>query len=100
MCIGIPMQVQQAEAGEALCLDAQGQRHRVRTALVGQARPGEWLLIFIGDAVARLDAARATEINQTLALVRAAATGAAADAPAPFALPSQLSQTALVRMTS
>ncbi|MCA0175780.1 MAG: HypC/HybG/HupF family hydrogenase formation chaperone [Proteobacteria bacterium] len=105
MCIGIPMRVQQAGDGEVPCVDAQGQSRRVRTALVGPARAGEWLLVFLSDAVARLDADRAAEINHTLALVRAAANGAAAaaeaaNAPAPFTLPSQLSPAALARMTS
>lgn len=98
MCIGIPMQVMHATEGMAQCGHA-GALRTVRTSLVGQVEPGEWVLVFLDDAVERLDAVRAHEILQTLALLDSAMHGGAADSEAAFALPSQLSRDALAHLT-
>ena len=92
MCIGIPMQVIATEPGHAHCT-GRGEVRRVRTALVGDVVPGEWLLVFIDSAQERLDATRVHEINATLDLLHDAMHG---DAHAPtgttaaaFDLPSR-----------
>jgi len=89
MCIGIPMQVERIEPGHALC-SGRGETRRVRTALVGDVAPGEWLLVFIDSAQERMEPQRAAEINATLDLLQAAMNGDAQDpAGAAFELPSR-----------
>lgn len=92
MCIGIPMQVIKVEPGHAQCF-GRGETRRVRTALVGDVAPGEWLLVFIDSALERLDAQRVQEINATLDLLQAAMSGEPADptdgAHLAFDLPSR-----------
>lgn len=92
MCIGIPMQVLAVEPGFAQCV-GRGETRRVRTALIGDVSPGEWLLVFIDSAQERLDAPRANEINATLDLLQSAIAGAPADpsdhAHLAFDLPSR-----------
>lgn len=90
MCIGIPMQVGAVEPGHAVC-EGRGERRRVTTALVGAVAPGDWLLVFLGDAHERIDAKRATEVNDALDLVLGAMQGRSADGDAGFALPSRMS---------
>jgi len=90
MCIGLPLQVTAVEPGHALCADAGGPR-RVRTSLVGDVQPGDWLLVFLGDAQERISPQRAVEVRATLALLAEAMGGTAPAAPADagFDLPSR-----------
>jgi len=88
MCIGIPMQVASIEPGHALC-SGRGETRRVRTALVGDVVPGEWLLIFIDSAQERLEPQRVAEIDATLDLLQAAMNGDAQDPADAFDLPSR-----------
>lgn len=74
MCIGWPMQVRAVEPGHARCLGRDGER-RVRTGLVGAVAPGDWLLVHLDSARARLTPARAAEIDATLRLVESALAG-------------------------
>jgi len=97
MCIGIPMQVLALEPGHALC-EGRGERRRVRTALVGEPAPGDWLLVFLDSAQERIDAERAREVNATLDLLVAVQAGQGADADAGFALPSRLSRDDLLAL--
>ena len=89
MCIGMPMQVTTIEPGHAWC-EGRGERRRVTTALVGPVAPGDWLLVFLGDAREHIDAARAQEVDSALDLVLGAMQGTAADGDAGFLLPSQM----------
>jgi hydrogenase expression/formation protein HypC len=89
MCIGIPMQVQRALPGQALCR-GRGESRSVNTALVGEVAAGEWLLVFQDCAVQRLDAHCAAEIDAALDLLAAALAGVAPAAAPAFALPSAL----------
>ena len=98
MCIGIPMQVADLEPGYAVCI-GRGERRRVRTALIGEAKPGDWLLVFLDSAQERISADRAAEVNATLDLLAAVQTGEGGDAAAGFALPSQLSAKDLLALT-
>lgn len=90
MCIGIPMQVLQTEPGFATCR-GRGERRRVATLLVGDVEPGEWLLVFLGDARERIDAERAAEVNATLDLLDDVMQGCGGSGDAGFMLPSSLS---------
>jgi len=82
------MQVQAVRPGHALV--RRGAQHcEVRTTLLGEVAPGDWLLVFLDDAREQLSAERAAEIEATLALVEAAMAGApGAPADAGFELPS------------
>lgn len=90
MCVGIPMQVTALEPGHALC-EGRGERRRVNTALVDGVATGDWLLVFLGDARERIDAARASEVNATLDLVLGAMCGEGGAGDAGFELPSRMS---------
>lgn len=83
------MQVTAIEPGHAWC-EGRGERRRVNTALVGAVVPGDWLLVFLGDAREHIDADRATEVNAALDLVLGAMQGLDADGDAGFTLPSQM----------
>ncbi len=90
MCIGIPMQVVEADGRFALC-EGRGERRRINTALVGEVSSGDWLLVFLDDARERIDTDRATEVNAALDLVLGAMQGLETHEDAGFALPSQMS---------
>ena len=98
MCIGIPMQVLELEPGHAVC-SGRGEQRRVRTALVGEPRPGDWLLVFLDSAQERITAERAAEVNATLDLLAAVQAGEGGGADAAFTLPSQLSAHELLALT-
>lgn len=98
MCIGIPMQVLALEPGHAICA-GRGERRRVRTALVGEPRPGDWLLVFLDSAQERIPAERAREVDATLDLLAAVQAGQGGGADAGFTLPSQISPTELLALT-
>ena len=83
------MQVTATGPGHAWC-EGRGERRRVNTALVGAVVPGDWLLVFLGDAREHIDADRAAEVNAALDLVLGAMQGLDADGDAGFALPSQM----------
>ncbi|GCL62539.1 HypC/HybG/HupF family hydrogenase formation chaperone [Pseudaquabacterium pictum] len=91
MCIGIPLQVLALSPGHALCDDA-GTPRQVRTTLLGDGiTPGDWLLVFLDNAIERLSPARAAEIRHTLALLAGAMAGRQLDSSgdAGFDLPSR-----------
>lgn len=91
MCIGLPMQVIAVDAERATVRRGDEQQV-IRTALVGPVQPGDWLLVFLGDARERLDATRAAEIDATLDLVaHGLPLSAGAATTAPFELPSAMS---------
>lgn len=90
MCIGIPMQVIEADGRFALC-EGRGERRRINTALVGEVRAGDWLLVFLDDARERIDTERAAEVNAALDLVLGAMQGVDLSNNIDFSLPSQMS---------
>ncbi len=98
MCIGIPMQVIEADGRFALC-EGRGERRRINTALVGEVVPGDWLLVFLDDAREPIDAARAAEVNAALDLVLGAMQGADLAVDIDFALPSQMNADQLRALT-
>lgn len=98
MCIGIPMQVIEADGRYALC-QGRGERRRVNTALVGEVRPSDWLLVFLDDAREAIDAQRAAEVNAALDLVLGAMQGIGLSGDVDFALPSQMSPEQMKALT-
>jgi hydrogenase expression/formation protein HypC len=69
MCLGIPAQVVEIvdAEGELAKVDISGVRRDVSVALVdGPVEPGEWVLIHVGFALARIDE---DEARETLALL-------------------------------
>lgn len=71
MCIGIPMQVITVEPGFAF-VSGRGDTRRVKTSLIEQCEPGQWLLVFLDDARELIDSERAAEVNSTLDLLMSA----------------------------
>lgn len=69
MCIGIPMQVMQAEDSIAWC-EGMGERRRVDTLLLGPQTPGTWLLVFIDSAREVLSEAEAQRTAAALQAVQ------------------------------
>ncbi|MGB0497978.1 MAG: HypC/HybG/HupF family hydrogenase formation chaperone [Rubricella sp.] len=65
MCVGEPMQVIESTGHWAICEGA-GRRERVDLALVGEQRPGAWLLVFLGAARETLEPERAFAIRDAL----------------------------------
>ncbi|MEY4763401.1 MAG: hypothetical protein RI907_74 [Pseudomonadota bacterium] len=65
------MQVKSVEPGHAW-VEGRSQRRRVNTALVGEPRLGDWLLVFLDGARETLDAERAAEVNAALDLIDSA----------------------------
>lgn len=76
MCIGVPMQVVEAEEAAAICV-ADGERREVSTLLLddGPAKSGDWVLVHINTAVRRLSPEEAQQIGDALAAVLAASGG-------------------------
>jgi hydrogenase expression/formation protein HypC len=74
MCIGIPMRVETVDGFVAECSDGDA-RHAVDIALVQDAAPGDWVLVFLGAARHRLDADEARLIREALAALSAAMDG-------------------------
>jgi hydrogenase expression/formation protein HypC len=98
MCMGIPMQVNAVEPGHALCA-GRGELRRVRTALVGDVSPGDWLLVFIDSAQEVISAARAQEVDATLDLLQQALQGTAQPDDVAFALPSSMSHEQILALS-
>ncbi|MFO0336058.1 MAG: HypC/HybG/HupF family hydrogenase formation chaperone [Pseudomonadota bacterium] len=65
MCLGIPMQVVEADGNVAVCRGRQGEQ-RIDATLVAPVEPGEWLMTFLGHARQRLPADEAARIDRAL----------------------------------
>ena len=66
MCIGIPMQVVQQEAGKTLCRSRDGKLEEIDMLLVGELAVGSWVMVFLGAAREVLDEATAHQISDAL----------------------------------
>lgn len=80
MCLGIPMKVLRCEGGTAFCMvePAPGQqqpaRHaQVDTLLVPDAQEGDYLLVFMGMARARMEPEEARKLHDALQALAALA---------------------------
>lgn len=75
MCIGVPMRVLSIDGLAARCEDGDGGTGLIDLSLVADARPGDWILTFLGAARQRLDPAEAARIRDALRAVAAALRG-------------------------
>jgi hydrogenase expression/formation protein HypC len=69
MCLAVPARIESLEANEQAVIDVGGIRKRVSVALVEGVVPGDWVIVHVGYALARLDPEAAAE---TLAAMAAA----------------------------
>jgi len=62
MCLGVPGKVVEVISGEPWAvIETFGLRRRVGTHLVGETRPGEYLLVHAGYAIEKVDVEDALE---------------------------------------
>jgi hydrogenase expression/formation protein HypC len=69
MCLAIPVRVTELCDGGTAIVDLDGIRKEISLALVDDVRPGDYVILHVGYALARLDPA---EAERTLGLFAAA----------------------------
>uniref|UniRef100_Q07S97 Hydrogenase assembly chaperone hypC/hupF n=1 Tax=Rhodopseudomonas palustris (strain BisA53) TaxID=316055 RepID=Q07S97_RHOP5 len=74
MCVGLPMMVVSTDGVNALC-ERRGEQRRVSTLLIGEVAPGDQVLVFIDNAVRKLDPIEARHIDDALEGLAAAIEG-------------------------
>lgn len=74
MCLGIPMEVLEADGNVAVCRGRNGVV-KIDATLVAPVASGEWLLTWLGAARSRLDADEAGRIDQALDALEAVERG-------------------------
>jgi hydrogenase expression/formation protein HypC len=67
VCLGIPARVTQIDAASQGKVDYLGTKVRVDFTLLENIRPGDWVIVHAGFAIARLDE---EEARETLDLLR------------------------------
>jgi len=77
MCLGVPGRVEELDpAAASAVVDVEGARRSVCTLLLGDdVGPGDWVLVHVGFAMARIDEAEATATLDLLAAAVAAEDG-------------------------
>jgi hydrogenase expression/formation protein HypC len=78
MCIGVPMRVLQSLPGRAVCEgrgENGGEQRLIDMTLVGEQRPGTWVLVFLGAAREVVSAEHAALVVQALDALSLAMTG-------------------------
>ncbi len=75
MCLAIPVQVKEVLPDNMAKVTLDGVSKIISTALVDDVQPGDYLVLHVGYALAKIDA---EEAERTLALIREAALGDAA----------------------
>lgn len=75
MCLGIPMQVIEAEESYAVCRGRDGNLARIDTMLVGSVQSGQWLMTFLGGAREILNEQQAEQVNSALNALAAVSQG-------------------------
>lgn len=75
MCLAIPVQVKEVLPGEMARVTLAGVSKVISTALVDDVQPGDYLVLHVGYALAKIEP---EEAERTLELIRQAAEGAAA----------------------
>lgn len=75
MCLAIPVQVKEVLPGEMARVTLDGVSKVISTALVDDVKPGDYLVLHVGYALAKIEP---EEAERTLELLRQAAEGAAA----------------------
>lgn len=72
MCLAIPVQVKEVLPDEMAKVTLDGVTKVVSIALVDDVKPGDYLVLHVGYALAKIDP---EEAERTLALIREAALG-------------------------
>lgn len=85
MCMATPMQVLRLEGTTAWCLDRDGSEKPIDTLLVGDVRPGQWLLTFLGAARELVSAEQAERVADALGALESALAGDASQIDLAFA---------------
>ncbi|RCW24769.1 hydrogenase maturation protein HypC [Ciceribacter lividus] len=75
MCLAIPVQVKEVLPGEMARVTLDGVSKVISIALVDDVKPGDYLVLHVGYALAKIEP---EEAERTLELLRLAAEGAAA----------------------
>ena len=75
MCLAIPACVVELRDGERALVDVGGVRKEISLALVSGVAPGDYVVLHVGYALQRMDAA---EAEKTIALFQQAALAGAA----------------------
>jgi len=84
MCLALPAQVVDRQAGDDAIVDLGGVRKAISLALVPEARVGDYVIVHVGYAIGLLDP---EEAARTLALFAELDASLAADTPATPATP-------------
>ena len=71
MCLGVPGRILERVDGDLARVDFTGVRRNVNVAFTPDAEPGDWVLVHVGFALARIDE---DEARATLALLGEAIT--------------------------
>jgi hydrogenase expression/formation protein HypC len=69
MCLGIPAQIVSVEEDALATAEVSGVRREVSTALVPEAKEGDWVLVHVGFALHTIDeeeAARTLELLEEI----------------------------------
>ena len=74
MCIGIPMQVVEADGAVAIC-EGRGRRERIDVALTGPQPTGAWILAHQGRAIRAMTPDEAAQTGAALDALEAALAG-------------------------
>jgi len=74
MCLAIPVRVVELTGGDSAIVDLDGVRKKISLALVDGVSVGDYVILHVGYALARLDP---EEAQRTLELFAAAAEGVA-----------------------
>ncbi|MBD3648156.1 MAG: HypC/HybG/HupF family hydrogenase formation chaperone [Pseudomonadales bacterium] len=67
MCLAVPVRVLEVLGESEAIVDLSGVRSRVSTLLVDDLQPGDYVIMHVGHAIARLDV---DEAERTLSLFR------------------------------
>ncbi len=59
MCLALPVRVVELREGDTAIVDLGGVRKQVSLALVDNVQPGDYVVLHVGYALSRLDAAEA-----------------------------------------
>lgn len=74
MCFGLPMRILSVDGVSAVC-EGMGRQETISLALIGDAKPGEHVLCYLGSAVQRLEESAARDIAAAIQAVTAASEG-------------------------
>ena len=74
MCVAIPYQVLEVNKNSWAEIEIAGARHKVSLALVPEVKTGDWVLVNLGSAIAKIDEDEAREIVNLYKEIAKAAT--------------------------